>query len=607
MGTARISIAAALATMWLLQAQPKAKLGDNSAGSRGQPAHIIALRDPEGETIQPGDRRAMPFSVTQTCGGDCHDVAAISRGWHFNAALPGVPAGRKGQPWLLVDRETATQIPLSYRTWPGTYRPQQLGIGSHEFALRFGGRMPGGVAPDGADHARWSVSGNLEVNCLACHDASPAYDQAEYGRQVAMENFRYAPTSASGLALVTGSSKEMPDLFDYLLPASVEDSLQSKIPKVEYAASRFLPSGKMAFDIVREVKSSRCYYCHTNADVDLTGTSRWKASEDIHEARGITCVQCHRNGLDHMITRGSEGGAAVSLSCEGCHKEGNAMGAPHPDHEGIPPIHFAKLTCTACHSGPLPAANTRQLKNGMTHGLGEYNVNKASRTLPHLYYPVFARQDDGKIGPNRLIWPAFWGRLRQGSVVPLHPEQVKKALQKGKLSAPLSPDGSWSNADEHWVEQVLRILDEDAQAGGSAVYVAGGKLRRLDGAGHIRAEDHAQAQPYLWPIAHDVRPATQALGAKGCQDCHATDSALFFGNVAVDSPLAADRAVVWKMNRFEKDLDVAYQARLARTWQYRGWLKAIGLLAAALLLLVLLAYALRGIERLSAATVGRLR
>src|ERR1035438_6275321 len=98
MGIARFSVAAALSALWLLQAQqPKAKLGDNSAGSRGQPAHIIALRDPEGDTIQPGDRHPMPFSVTQTCGGDCHDVAAISRGWHFNAALPGVPAGRNGQ------------------------------------------------------------------------------------------------------------------------------------------------------------------------------------------------------------------------------------------------------------------------------------------------------------------------------------------------------------------------------------------------------------------------------------------------------------------------------------------------------------------------------
>jgi hypothetical protein len=61
------------------------------------------------------------------------------------------------------------------------------------------------------------------------------------------------------------------------------------------------------------------------------------------------------------------------------------------------------------------------------------------------------------------------------------------------------------------------------------------------------------------------------------------------------------------MNRFEKNLDVDYQARLARTWQYRGWLKAIGLTAVGLLLLFLLAYVLRAVDRLSAATVGRFR
>ena len=109
MGTPRFLTAAALATMCLLEAQqPKAKpaeekpkLGDNSAGSRGQPAHIIPLRDPEGDTIQPGDRRALPFSVSQTCGGDCHDVAAVGRGWHFNATASlvnsaGVPAAGLG-------------------------------------------------------------------------------------------------------------------------------------------------------------------------------------------------------------------------------------------------------------------------------------------------------------------------------------------------------------------------------------------------------------------------------------------------------------------------------------------------------------------------------
>jgi hypothetical protein len=622
-----------LAAAWPGLAQPREKasppkpmLGDNSAGSRGQPTHIIALRDPEGDTIQPEDRRPLPFSPRQTCGTNCHDVAIISRGWHFNAALAGVPPGRKGQPWFLVDRETATQLPLSYRAWPGTYQPSQLGLSERGMALRFGGRMAGGLSHElhqnddagGGDRARWTVSGDLEVNCLACHDASPAYDQAEYARQVAQENFRYAPTAASGLAVVTGSAKEMPDLFDYLLPASVEDSLQSKIPRVDYASHRFLPNGKVAFDIVREAKVTRCYYCHTDIDVEQTGAARWKANEDVHLARGMTCVQCHRNNLDHMITRGYEGeptaagdAFAASLSCRGCHMGEDAdprlpgrMGAPHPDHAGIPPIHFEKLTCTACHSGPWPAEGTRRMKNGLSHGLGEFNVNKSPDVLPHIEYPVFAPQQDGKIGPHRVVWPAFWGRLGTGAVAPLNPDEVRKVLLKGKLRKELAPDGSWPRVDAEWVGQALRLLDEEAATAGPAVYIAGGKLHRLDSAGRLVAEDHPQAQPYLWPLAHDVRPASQSLGVRGCQDCHSPEAPFFLGNVAVDSPLASERAAPWKMHRFEKNLDIAYNTRLAQLWVFRSWLKAGEMLAAGLLLLLLSAYTLRALERVSAGAAG---
>jgi len=580
-----------LGTLRIAAQPPKSKLGDTSSGSRAEPAHIIALRDQEGDSIQPGDRHALPFSVTQTCGGACHDVAAISHGWHFNAAIAGVPPGRSGQPWLWTDRETASTIPLSYRAWPGTYKPRQFGLSDREFALRFGGRTAGGIGPEndtGArDRTRWRASGALEVNCLVCHDASPAYDQADYASQVAQENFRYAPASASGLALVTGSAREMPDIFDYLLPNSVEDSLQAKVPRVQYAPARFLPSGKVAFDIVRDVKSSRCYYCHTDTDVEFTGAARWKSHQDIHLARGLTCETCHRNGLDHMTVRGYDD---ASLSCQGCHEKGNPTGAPHPEHAGIPPVHFAKMTCTACHSGALPEANTRRLKNSMTHGLGEFNVDPSPDAPPHLYYPVFARQQDGKLAPNRAVWPSFWGRLRGGPVTPIPAAEVKTALAKGKLRTP-------ADIDQRWVEQVLGVLGQDA------VYISGGKLHRL-ASGKLLAEDHSQAEPYLWPIGHDVRPAAQALGAKGCQECHSTNAAIFFGNVTVDSPVAAQRTT-WKMNRFEGNLDTNYQARLAGTWQYRGWLKVIGLTAAAVLLLVLLAYALKAVEWLSAALIRK--
>jgi hypothetical protein len=57
----------ALSGIMLLVALPAAaqaasvKLGDNATGSRAQPAHIIPLRDADGDTIQPGDRHVLPF------------------------------------------------------------------------------------------------------------------------------------------------------------------------------------------------------------------------------------------------------------------------------------------------------------------------------------------------------------------------------------------------------------------------------------------------------------------------------------------------------------------------------------------------------------------
>ena len=63
---------------------------------------------------------------------------------------------------------------------------------------------------------------------------------------------------------------------------------------------------------------------------------------------------------------------------------------------------------------------------------------------------------------------------------------MKKAIAKAKL-APTA------TVDEHFVEAVLRVLNEDGPAG----YIAGGKLHRLQGSA-LSAEDNAQAQPYLW-------------------------------------------------------------------------------------------------------------
>ena len=51
------------------------------------------------------------------------------------------------------------------------------------------------------------------------------------------------------------------------------------------------------------------------------------------------------------------------------------------------------------------------------------------------------------------------------------------------------------------------------------------------------------ARRLSWTISHGVEPASQALGANGCTDCHAADSHFFFGPVMLD-PFGEDAAPV---------------------------------------------------------------
>jgi hypothetical protein len=184
-----------------------------------------------------------------------------------------------------------------------------------------------------------------------------------------------------------------------------------------------------------------------------------------------------------------------------------------------------------------------------------------------------------------------------GKVEPLNLETVESLLESHKLSRQAPASGSWPKIDQEWVREVLMLLDQNTGGQAPAFYIAGGKLYRLDSSGAVKSEDSPQAQPYLWPIGHDVRPASQALGANGCQDCHSKSSPVFFGLVEVDSPLEQD--VAWKMNRFQPRIDAAYQAKLAYSWRFRNWLKALASGAAILLLLLLLGGVFQVMARMS--------
>ena len=87
--------------------------------SRSQYVHWIDLYDATDAKIDPSDPNAPPYSPVFTCGR-CHDYQAIEHGYHFNAMQKLANAGRPGEAWIWTDTRTGTQLPLSYRGWPGT-------------------------------------------------------------------------------------------------------------------------------------------------------------------------------------------------------------------------------------------------------------------------------------------------------------------------------------------------------------------------------------------------------------------------------------------------------------------------------------------------------
>jgi hypothetical protein len=129
---------------------------------------------------------------------------------------------------------------------------------------------------------------------------------------------------------------------------------------------------------------------------------------------------------------------------------------------------------------------------------------------------------------------------------------------------------------------------------GQAVYISAGKLYKIDDEGKLIAAEHDAAKPYLWPIAHNVRPAAQSLGVRSCEDCHSTDAPFFFGAVAVDSPVAAERATSKEMIEFQ-DINRKYTKWFAFSFVFRPWLKVIALCCCGIIGAVLLLYALRAL------------
>jgi hypothetical protein len=120
------------------------------------------------------------------------------------------------------------------------------------------------------------------------------------------------------------------------------------------------------------------------------------------------------------------------------------------------------------------------------------------------------------------------------------------AESKARTIAALA--GSEQTLTEEQVEAVLKALTAKSSASKEAavefVYLSVGKVFRIGDKGALVAADHDAAAPVVWPFAHQVRPARQALGVNGCTDCHSGGSDFFFAKTRPAGPLRTDKAKV---------------------------------------------------------------
>ncbi len=597
-----IGVIAVLAsvTAWAEEAK---LLGEGNDGNRSMPVHLVELFDEDGRPIRPADKDPKPFSTRQTCG-KCHDYARISQGWHFNAPDPEIPAGRPGQPWMLTDARTRTQVPVSDRAWLGTFTPEQVGLTAWDFMIQFGSHFPGGsygqMDAEKPEHAiRQAISGKYEINCLACHNADTRQDQSLAALQLARQNYRWAAAAAGGMAIVNGTASALSDFYDPEFDEGI---------KVSYKDGLFDKDNLVFFNIAGKPQDRQCYFCHSSQDMRVNEHDEWTRDKDVHSLSGLTCTDCHRNGGDHKITRGDEDacGSASTLSCKGCHLgvEGlpspltGRLGAPKPRHAGIPPIHFEKMNCTACHSGTWPQEEPGRWRTAQMHKLGLHGKHKQDLRQPHVYAPVLLKGADGKIGSHYLVWPAFWATMNNDdTITPIPPAKVLDAA-KALLSAEVERQDDWRPLTEEQVAQVLELL-EKTQLDGRAVYIAGGKLYQRTDDGTVQASAHPAAGAYAWPLAHDVRPAEQSLGVRSCADCHTTDSPFFFAGVEMDSPVQGDKQFV-KMVELQ-GIDRFYMWAFNASFIFRPMLKIVAFSACGLIGLVLLIYGLKALVVISRA------
>ncbi len=592
------------------------KVGDKSDGSRLKPIHLLKLYDKDGNTIDPTDDFAQPFSTKQTCASECHSYDKISSGFHFNFHDSNLVNKTPSEPWIYTDPTTLSLIPLSYRKNKGTFTPEEVSLSPMQFLIRFGPYYAGGDIseldtlehPD--NYLRWMVSGKMEVNCLVCHDADPYYDHDEYAGNMRKQNFKWAAIASSSFTEFKGNASKMPDNYDPYNFTTIQsvDQRSPIVPKLTYKKSEFNSDNKVYFNVTKNIPNDNCYYCHSSKVVNINSDLHFESQEDVHIKAGLLCVDCHSNEIDHNMVKGTvtkKLSESSTKTCEGCHIENivdgkptnGKLGSPIPKHAGIPLVHFEKLTCTTCHSGNWPSEEPQLVKTSRNHFLGMHGTNKSPDVYPHIATNIFTEYNSDKIEPRNIIWPSYWGNKNENKILPLPLSFVEQTIRPMLALDSLTNFGKWPSIPDSLLIAILDSLKSFDVTNGSPVFVTGGKIFSLNDKKLMITSEPSRLS-YSWKTSHSVRPASQALGVNGCNDCHSIGSPFFAGDVNVESSLISQAGKTISKNDFQNNSKL-YQTFFSSTFFFRPWLKFIIILSTILILIVLVGYIFHGMKTIS--------
>jgi len=235
----------------------------------------------------------------------------------------------------------------------------------------------------------------------------------------------------------------------------------------------------------------------------------------------------------------------------------------------------------------------------MAHKLGLPAPERGKNTAPVILEPVFLRGADGKIAPFKMVWPSYWARLNGTNITPMPPAEAAKTVT---LPQPSSDDAARDPYNtkpltDRQIQQALESFPVEPSKG-EPVFIAAGKIYRLYKQ-ILHSSESPSAKPYAWALGHDVRPASKALGTRGCADCHDSRAPMYFATVAARGPVEATNGLsreMWEMRGDDKTAASVF----AFTFNFRPLLKIIVFAAALVVLGVLLHYGLRGLGAITA-------